>query len=209
MGGIGVMLRGVLGLGLLATAAAAGGQQAAGEPTTLDVRADVPARESPLAGFPGLGRTYHHVSGRTVEQIRASLMRLDLADSVSGEPIEAYTEWYMRWWIPVDEDGECLLDEAEVLLDVTVALPRLVNADALPADLRRSWQAYLAALEAHEATHVRNAFRARSALVRAIRQADCESAEAIFAEGLEALTQRNAEYDRRTRHGMAEGVRFP
>lgn len=205
MGGTVAKLRNVLGLGLVAVATGMGPPPAVASLSAQDAT----AIDSPLARFPGLGRTYHHVSGRTVEQIGASLDRLDLTDPASGERIHAYTEWRLRWWIPEDGEGGCLLDQAEVQLDVTVALPRLVNAAAIPGDLRERWQRYLAALEAHEAVHVRNAYRTRGAMLRAIRQADCASANEIAAEAMDALRRRNEDFDRQSRHGEAEGARFP
>lgn len=198
------MLRTALGFGLVLIATGTGPSPGLASLLAQDARPD----ESPLAGFPGLGRTYYHVSGRTAAQIGASLDRLDLTDSASGERIHAYTEWRLRWWIPEDGEGVCLLDQAEVQLDVTVSLPRLVNTAAVPADVLERWQRYLAALEAHEAVHVRNAYRARGAMLRAIRQADCAGAEAVAEEAMAALRRRDEDYDRQTGHGLAEGARF-
>lgn len=202
MSGIVAMLRIALGLGL-ALAATGPGLAVAGLAAQ-----GTEASAGPLAGFPGLGMTYYHVAGRTAAQIGASLDRLDLTDPASGERIHAYTEWRLRWWIPEDGEGGCLLHQAEVQLDVTVSLPRLVNTAAVPADVLARWQRYLAALEAHEAVHVRNAYRARSAMLRAIRQADCASAHEVAEQAMAALRRRNEDYDRQTQHGLAEGARF-
>lgn len=205
MGGIVAILRAALGLGLGAVAAGAVLPLAGG-----DLAAETaPAGKSPLAGFPGLGRTYHHVSGRTVEEIRASLNRLELVDDASGKPVDAYTRWYLSWWIPEDPGGECLLDQAEVMLDVTVGLPRLVNVGAVPADVRQRWRDFIAALEAHEATHVRSLYRARRAMLHAIRDADCATADQAASEVMDAMRLWNEAYDRRTRHGLTEGTAFP
>lgn len=205
MDGVVALFRAVLALGLLGLAVSAEG--ADGLPGAGE-QVGQPRSRSRLADFPGLRLEYHGVSGRTAAEIRASLNALGLIDPASGAPVAAYTEWSIDWWIPGRPDGECRLDQAKVTLEVTVGLPRLADPDAVSGEVLQNWQSFVAALEAHEATHVRHAYEGSEAVLRGIRGANCATAERVAEDAMDALRWRNEEFDRRTRHGQTEGAFF-
>jgi predicted secreted Zn-dependent protease len=159
--------------------------------------------------MPGLRIEYYEVSGRTAEEIRASIDRLRPADPNTGVRVDAFTSWYMHWNVPGSPEGVCRTELAVVTVDVTVGLPRLADPGAVrPAVLQR-WNRYLAALEAHEANHVRLAYEGRDAVLRAIRASDCANGPQAARAAMEEARRRNDEYDRLTQHGMTEGAHFP
>lgn len=168
-----------------------------------------PAAGGSLDGLPGLEVEYYDVSGRTAAEIRASLDRLRPTDPATGEHVDAYTRWYLSWSVPGGPNGECLLDEAEVEVEVTVGLPRLVDTATVPPAVLYRWQQYMAALEAHEGAHIRDVYRGRDEMLDAIQGSECADASAAARAVMEDVSRRNAEYDRATHHGQTEGARFP
>jgi len=198
------MLRTALGLGL-ATLAAGAGAPAVDAPAGEASR----AAGDPFAGMPDLEMEYYEVSGRTAAEIRASLNELRPTDPIRGIRVDGYTRWHLSWQIPRRPDGECRLDQAEIMFRVAVGLPRLVDTERIPLAVRQQWQSYIAALKAHEATHARYAYEGRKAVLRAFQGVDCAAAQEAAGDASEALERRNEEYDRLTQHGLTEGVRFP
>jgi predicted secreted Zn-dependent protease len=71
------------------------------------------------------------------------------------------------------------------------------------------WRRYSAALEAHEANHVRIADKGRAAVLRAIRRSDCATGPQAAREAMAAIARRNDAYDRVTHNGWTEGAHFP
>lgn len=201
MVGLVTTFRIAVGLGLAAAATGAGTK-----PVADDAGAVAPAA---LAGIPGIKLRYYDVSGRTAADIRASLNRNNSTDPITGAHFDAYTEWQIDWSIPGDPRGPCRLDQAKVSLELTVALPRLVDTGNVPPDLLLRWKRYRAALEAHEATHARNAVEGRRAVLEAIRAAQCHTADWAAEDVLLELDYRDENYDRRTEHGWIEGAHFP
>lgn len=202
MDGLVTTLRIALGLGLVAMATGAGVRPLADELNA----AEVPAA---LTGIPGLKVQYYDVSGRTAAQIRASLNRSNRADPATGAHFDAYTAADIDWFIPGDRDGPCRLDRAKVTLAVTVGLPRLVDTEAVPPALLQKWLRYRAALEIHEAGHVRHALLGQKAVLAEIRHADCATADWAAEDALDALDYLDEDYDHLTRHGAIEGATFP
>ncbi len=79
----------------------------------------------------------------------------------------------------------------------------------MPPELLRRWKRYRAALEAHEANHARNAVLGRKAVLAAIREAECATADWAADDALAELDYLDEDYDRLTRHGAIEGAFFP
>ncbi len=189
-----------LGLGLVAIA------PGAGVPPVADAGLAVPAA---FVGIPAITVRYYDVSGRTAAEIRASLNRNNAADPVTGVHFDAYTVPHIEWRIPGDPAGPCRVDRAKVTLELTVGLPRLVDTGSVPPGLLRRWKRYRAALEAHEAMHARNAVLGRKAVLAAIREAECATADRAGEDALADLDYLDESYDRLTRHGAVEGAFFP
>ena len=198
MGSFPTIVRAGLGLGLAFLVAASSTPPGPDDPS-----------DGLYDGMPGIEIRYYDVSGRTVEQIRASGRKLAPIDPMTGMPVVGYTRWHHDWDAPDGPDGRCRLDQAEVTLDVVITLPRLIDTHQVPPALLRSWTRFISAAKAHEATHARIAHEGREAMLRAIQSADCESAPEAAADAAATLNQWSADYDEATEHGLTEGAHFP
>lgn len=171
--------------------------------------ADPAPADGPLAGIPNLEIQYYDVTGRNPREIREAMNQARPTDPNDGLRLDALTRWRMGFRWPRRGPDQCVLDQARVNFTATVLLPRLANAEALPQSVRTRWQAYIAALETHEAGHVRHAYEAVSVVLAAIRASTCANAQEAGRAAVRAAAAFDPEYDRATRHGLSQGAHFP
>lgn len=178
---------------MIALALVVAGQVGSGQAATAD----------PFDGIPGVTIASYPVHGRDLDAIKASLAEVEPRDGHDGERVEAVTHWRFTWRWPRDPRGGCRLRAATVRFAATVTLPRLVGLATLPAELQAHWRRYLAALEAHEAMHVRYAYDHRGKVLAAIRGATCATADRAGQAVLRRLIDHDVAFDRETQHGRA------
>jgi predicted secreted Zn-dependent protease len=174
-----------------------------------DPRQPATLAPSAFAGIPNLELAYYDVSGSTADEIQRSLLARQPRDPNDGVPVAALTSWSMHWSWRARPDGGCDLSRPSIDFRAQTLLPRLVSEDDLSPELRTRWRAFLAAVHAHEARHVRNAYEQRRDVAAAIQASDCASAGAAAAATVRAIAQGDFDYDRETRHGATEGAVFP
>jgi predicted secreted Zn-dependent protease len=166
-------------------------------------------------------RTYE-VEGVSDAAIRASLdsrgPALVAGASGGSGRYDAVAEWSLHWSFRYERGaGFCALGGADLTLEVVVTLPEHSDAAALPPDLAARWQAFVAALEAHEMGHVGRQRAVAAGLVSAFEgappAADCgafgRQLNALGQEHLDRMRFEDASYDEATSHGMTEGAIFP
>ncbi len=164
---------------------------------------------SPFAGIPNLELAYYDVSGSTADEIRRSLLARQPRDPNDGMPVAALSSWSIHWSWRASSDGGCDLSKPSIDFRGRTLLPRLVGERDLDPELRARWRAFLAAVHAHEARHVRYAYEHRKDVAAAIRASDCANADVAAAAAVRAIAQRDVDYDRTTHHGVTEGAVFP
>jgi predicted secreted Zn-dependent protease len=159
----------------------------------------------------------YDVSGATAEELRNAMNRLGPVGP-DGTRFDGYTTWYVAWKYRFNEtSGGCRLTRLDVTCDVTTTLPRWANQRDGSAGLKQGWSTYFSALSLHEAGHkdigVRAAAAVEDEVGRLASQPTCrelEQAVEAKAQGiLERFRRDELEYDRTTRHGQAQGARFP
>ncbi|MEW9920498.1 DUF922 domain-containing protein [Marimonas sp. MJW-29] len=101
----------------------------------------------------------------------------------------AYTRWEIRW------SGGC-----NVKVQVNYTMPRHRNPDAMDPRMRQSFQTMLERLMAHERQHGRNGISA----AREISESRCKRPHQIIRK----YNEIDLAFDRRTNHGVREGVRL-
>lgn len=162
-----------------------------------------------FAGIPGVTFTYYPVAGQDAAALRRAIDGARLTDGNDHQPVDALSHWTMRWRWRVDGRGGCDLASATVTFSAEVTLPQLADPDALSPALLAQWRRYLAALETHEAGHVRYAYEHRGDVLAAIKAATCTTATQAGDEAIEAIKAHELAYDRDTQHGRAQGATFP
>ena len=161
-----------------------------------------------FADMPKVAVAYYDVEGRDRDAIRKSMNRLRPTDTSDGSRVDAKTSWRYQWRLPGGPGG-CDLARAEVTYTIDVLLPRAADYDRLSRRERERWDGYLTRLSAHERNHAIIATRGAAELERAIRSApSCEAARPAAQKVVEAVGAASREYDRKTRHGAAEGVTY-
>jgi len=159
-----------------------------------------------FAGVPNVTIVRYPVEGSDPAAIRASLDARRPTVPDTGVRVDALTRWDIGWRWRGSRADRCGLSNAVVGFSATVQLPRL--ATAVAPDVKARWDAYLAALAAHEARHARAAYAARTEVLAALRGATCATANAAGEAVLATIRARDAAVDRATDHGRTEGAVF-
>lgn len=179
----------------LALSAAAWGQEACAQ---IDPRALYPQyRDTRIV--------YFDVAGRTPDEVLLELAAKGPLAS-DGKRVDGETQWSVTWELLDEREGRCI---ADVRIETTVVLPRLVGGSAFTAQEEAAWDAFIWALIDHEFGHVAISYSALSRLEAALQSGPCDGAtergKAILAE----TRWQHTIFDRNTRHGQLTGVRFP
>ncbi len=153
---------------------------------------------------------YYGVSGSTADEIRASMDKSRPKDPYDGNrPVDAYTDWYISWSWPGYGTDHCDLSTASVTYTINVIMPRWkVPTDASPA-LIAKWETYIQSLISHEKGHVNHVVNNYLSVKAAIQSATCSTADSAAQKALIPLREFDANYDRQTKHGEAQGTVFP
>ncbi len=130
---------------------------------------------------------------------------------------DACTQWNIRWAFNCTQQaGRYVLGSVELTTAVAVNLPRWVPPPDARSNLVERWQEFVKALGTHELGHVTLARLATAALKEELEVTPTyispdELAAAVERNGkaiFEKFRQKEAAYDRETRHGATQGVRF-
>ena len=134
-----------------------------------------------------------------------------------GKRYDGLTEWSLTWDYQLKRRGKVwIVSGRSVLLEIKVLTPRWTDFQNTPGALRTQWRIYRANLLRHEEGHVKIALRAARAVDKYLGVYGASSS----LDKLKRDNQKNTTallkqyrkidqgYDRRTRHGITQGVRL-
>ncbi len=160
---------------------------------------------------------FYALPGTDAAALRQNILRLGPLGK-NGKRYHAYTQWNAAWsyrW--VQGRGQCSLQQVTVSMGIEYLLPKPEAYDQFDHELQQRWDQYFDALFRHEQHHKDigvAAAREMDSLLRQVPvQPDCailqtkldETAEQV----IEKYTAEEVEYDRKTEHGLRQGVRLP
>ena len=169
----------------------------------------VMAQNPPPPIPPGDHIRYYDVSGKTLEDLESSLAE-NAPTGSHGLPFFGLTDWYVSWNFQVWKRNEgCKLAHISTSVRTRVTLPRWVESEESPSDLKRWWTVFIETLREHEFTHVDNARAAEQAVAVALAvlepTATCGAArragDRIATQIVYEYRSRDLKFDRDTRHG--------
>ncbi len=164
---------------------------------------------APAPTIPHARMAYYDVGGVTAAQVRARLRLRAPKSPDDGVRWDAYTHWEFHWNWPGYGTSSCSLARAKVTLSIVVSFPRWTHPKGAEPGLATAWARYSRALARHEKGHVDYAVARYPAVVRAIENATCRTANAAGAAQLKRIRKHDAAYDAATQHGATQGARFP
>lgn len=168
-----------------------------------------PTITSDLSTMPNTTIVYYEIAGSTESEMREQLNLFRPKGHNDTTDYDALTDWSFEWGWPGRGTTDCDLGKSTVTFQISVTLPHWTPpADAPPA-LRDKWEKYLQALISHEKSHVDNIVAHYSAVVSAIKNADCYTAAKKGEEVLEEIRREEEFYDAITKHGTQRGAVFP
>lgn len=127
-------------LSLLAALAATGAAQAATPPAAPAART--------LKDIPGVTIKYYDVAGKNPRAIQKSIAS-QRPKGADGQPVTAGFNWNANTEVTKRTEGTtCTISAANVKFSATAELPRLVDEKALEPQELKSWNDYVAGLDA-------------------------------------------------------------
>jgi predicted secreted Zn-dependent protease len=163
-----------------------------------------------------LSTNYYVVSGATLGEMRQSMRQSRPWKGQS--PLEGMTDWRITWQFNLTPAGDgCRCSSFITKTSIATTLPAwMAPTNATPA-VRTVWQRYITALRKHEDGHAQLALAAAAEIRQRVGEVgeglDCESLKRKLNEiayrALEEHRQKERDYDRRTRHGAAQGAALP
>ena len=197
---------GVLGLALLPALllAACGGASGQTSLGAIPVGMTADARE-----------TYYTVTGSNAGELRRAMRAA--GPFRDGRRFDGYTDYNIRWRFRYAPRGmSCTIVDATVDYRVTITLPRWSPPPDAPAELVQAWEEFTSALRRHEEGHRDLGAQAAREILRELRRVQTPGCTSIAAQAnatgqriLNIYRERQRRYDGDTRHGMAQGVRWP
>ncbi len=172
--------------------------------TAVATQAASAQAENPFAGIPNLEFRYYDVRGTNSDEINASMHR---RGPHNGEGDGAgSTDYRIAWsWGRKVTGSRCEVIDPEVRFSAVVLLPRLVNERKQSEEVQLGWRKLIAQLRAHEAGHARIAYEHAHEVGEAVAAAPCGKEEAWGERALDRIRELQADYDRRTVHGLVQG----
>lgn len=156
------------------------------------------------------------VAGATPEEIRVNMNRQRPADK-NGRRLDAFTDWQVRHEYRHSSTAEqCALTSFKTTVEVVTTLP-LWSGNRGDTALTQRWDRYRRALEEHEKGHAQVGIRAAEVIQEELSKlpphATCPDLQQAIESRAKVILERargeEADYDRRTRHGTAQGAVFP
>lgn len=162
-------------------------------------------------------RETYPVHGSTRRELRSALRHAQASEEDEGggggSVARTAQDLGMRYELdPVP--GGCRLKDLVVSLDVTIHLPTWAHDGSPPKSIAQDWQRMRDALERHEEGHrdiaLDSAEYLHTSLLALGVQEDCQSlrreAQRLFFRAQLRHSVRDGAYERRTRHGIAQGA---
>lgn len=160
---------------------------------------------------------YYDVRGASIDELRRDVFSRGPYDERNDQRYAGWAEWRIEWSFDRREVPQgCAVNQASTKTHIKYTLPRWVDVDKAPAELRDRWQEFVEALTYHEFGHGRLARELAERIEFAIGslppEPTCEELDRKVNELanrmiLEDDTQEA--YDRETLHGQTQGAAFP
>ena len=156
----------------------------------------------------------YDVSGGSVAELRASI-RQNGPTGEDGKRADAITSWTQSLrYRAIKTEAGCAVAALETRVEIVVTLPRW-STRQVGTYLSELWDRYIAALDRHEQGHVDLAHRAATTIHQRLLRLTaptCPKLDELINSTrralLDEMEQEQAEFDRATKHGAADGVQL-
>jgi predicted secreted Zn-dependent protease len=170
----------------------------------LALQAPPAQAKDPFAGIPNVSFRYYEVRGTDSDQINTS-MHSRGPHNATGDGAGS-TDYRIGYsWGETRIGSRCRVTNAKAGFAAIVLLPQLADEDKESEPVRLGWIRLMAALRRHEAGHARIAFEHVDDVTAAVAAAPCGKERARGEAALARIYKLQRDYDRRTRHGLAQG----
>jgi len=161
---------------------------------------------------------YYDVTGRTPQEVRAEIDHLGPVSKVDDKHYAGLTAGHTWWHYTYRKMAQgCGIASVSLRVEINITMPRLIPGPGTPLALSQTFAEYSEKLLAHERGHgkirIETARRIEESIGRLPFEPSCDAlgrtANALGRRMLDDAKQQNIDYDATTRHGRAQGARFP
>ena len=176
--------------------------------------APIQAQSQPVVA---VNTVYYPITGATASQLRQQMNQLGPASQTSGQRFDARTDWYVRWnYQYLSQGNRCQLTAIRARADVSLTLPQWKQPANAAKGLVNRWNQYIKALRLHEKGHKDNGIATSREVLQLLNQFPAKSscselgtaANKAAQNIISQYSQRDLDYDRKTRHGITQGAVF-
>ena len=176
-----------------------------------------PALSKPPAPNIAIQYQYYSISGSTASQLRQQMNQRG-PSGPDGRRFDGYTRWNVRWVYQYNSQPDrCKIASANVNLTVNFMMPQWQAPPEVSPSLKTTWQRFVKALQTHENGHRDHGIGAANVILKTLNtlpaKASCKlletEANAKAMRIIADYSRKDVEYDRLTRHGATQGVKFP
>lgn len=159
----------------------------------------------PFAGIPNLTFRYYELTASDGSEINAAIMAQGPRGETGGRGA-GRTDYHIAYgWTETKSFRSCQVTNVRARFSAVVHLPRLADETRLPAPARVEWRQISAVLRVHEAGHARIAYDHIDEVWEAVSGAPCGKERMRGQAVVDRIARLQADYDRRTAHGLAQG----
>ncbi len=170
-----------------------------------NIEPSLPAAD-PLAGLPNVKIEFYDVSGTDEASINASLAA-NAPRRPDGSQALGATSYYFRFGNVLNKlRPVCTIAKADIQVESTIHLPRLVNPALVPERIMVRWRPFVAGLRMHEAGHVRIENDHLKDIKAAVIGSKCADLNATMDQATAKVALLQKAYDRETGDGATQGA---
>ena len=148
--------------------------------------------EQTLAQIPGVTVQYYDVTGKNIKEINASITKQS-PGAAGGKAVPSSSSWAIGTTLNKATTGnQCKVTGATAKFSATVTMPRLVNAEQVPAPVLKQWQAYVAGLDSQQAATLRRPYDRLREVEQAAMASTCEGAQAAVDKTIATIAAQPA-----------------
>jgi predicted secreted Zn-dependent protease len=165
----------------------------------------------------GVSLDFFSVSGTSAQEIIESL-RLSGPREENGTPRTAQFSWYIEWnWPEKIYQGLLVPDYSNLSVssELSLVFPCWVEYEQSPSDIQKRWAVLASAIAVHEQGHLERFLKGqeqlREGLLEYAKEVPLPSPAQMNERGhtyLQSIRKEDIEYDKKTKNGKTQGVRY-
>jgi len=161
---------------------------------------------------------YYAINGQTSRELRREMSTKGPHFDNTRTRYAATTQWWVNWDVSyTSNDYGCSINTVQTQVAIEFVYPRWTNKTNARPNIQEKWERFYQALVAHEQTHANHGISAAKQIENQLARLSSSNQCANLRREVNNRAQQiihhyqneDIQFDKRTRHGLNEGVRLP